>query len=59
MFVIYWLGYITDDNACEIGCGNVGTVVNEGEAVLEALTMATGLSGVSEGLWIVPGTIGE
>ena len=53
MFVIYWLGYLTDD----IGCGNVGTVVNEGEAVLEALTMATGLSGVSESLWIVPGTL--
>ena len=53
MFVIYWLGYITHD----IGCGNVGTVVNEGEAVLEALTMATGLSGVSESLWIVPGTL--
>lgn len=56
MFVIYWLGYITEDNH-DIGCGNVGTVVNEGEAVLEALTMATGLSGVSEGLWIVPGTL--
>lgn len=53
MFVIYWLGYITYDT----GCGNVGTVEDESEAVLEALTMATGQSGVSESLWIVPGTL--
>ena len=55
MFVIYWLDYITHD----IGCWECWDCREEGEAVLEALTMATGLSGVSEGLWIVPGTIGE
>ena len=45
MFVIYWLGYNTHD-----------IVVNKGDAdYLEALTMVTGQSGVTESLWIVPG----
>ena len=59
MVVVYWVDYVHALTSKRTG---VCSPYNVGEGYsyyLEALVCYTGQSGVSESLWIVPGTIGE